>query len=390
MAILLGVVAALTVFVAALTRPNEHSVDVIGFQNKSDGFAELIAERRTALARGADRLETRAWTLSLPEAVATKLFPLKLPGQTYDEFSFYRYKGEVRASIPWAEHPNGAWHMNTNSIGTRDDEDPLGRRPDLRILVTGDSHTDGVCDNSESFCHRLEAALRAERPGKSIEAFNAGKGGYSFYNYLGVLERFHALELDPDVFVVAVYGGNDFEEVLTVWHYMNGTERADGSAKYWDKVLQAKRVNPPSLPQGMMAFKYFRENPEEAHYALQASASIAGEIVETCEVRGILPLFVYIPSKYELDPDAAMSEFAGVVAPLELTQADIQRVGALADRFIELVRATGAEVIDMRPRFRAVKTKLYWDEDHHIDVAAHQLIAAELQPSLDRFLQRQP
>jgi hypothetical protein len=90
------------------------------------------------------------------------------------------------------------------------------QQPALRILVTGDSHTDGVCNNSESFTNLLEAELSAAHPGEAIEALNAGKGAYSFYNYLGVLERL--LPLRPDVFVVAVYGGNDFVESLALRH----------------------------------------------------------------------------------------------------------------------------------------------------------------------------
>lgn len=58
----------------------------------------------------------------------------------------------------WQEHPKGAIRLAVNNLGFREDSDTK-RQKDLetyRILVTGDSHMDGVVYNSESFANRKE------------------------------------------------------------------------------------------------------------------------------------------------------------------------------------------------------------------------------------------
>jgi hypothetical protein len=102
----------------------------------------------------------------------------------------------------------------------------------VRVLVTGDSHTEGVCTNAESFTHLLEGALADARPGAAVEAINSGLSGYNLYNYLGVLEKGRAL--GPDVFVVTVYGGNDFAAAVQLYRYferMPPYERAPHSLR---------------------------------------------------------------------------------------------------------------------------------------------------------------
>ena len=72
-----------------------------------------------------------------------------------------------------------------------EDGEVLDPRIGPRILMTGDSHAAGVCENSESFTNVLEALLTEER-GTPVEAINAAQGGFDHYNYLGILEHYGA------------------------------------------------------------------------------------------------------------------------------------------------------------------------------------------------------
>jgi lysophospholipase L1-like esterase len=390
LASMLGTVLALGTFVLAGDRLGRKT-DSVAFQSKGGkAFADLIDARREVLAKGPDAAPAGPWRWWVDERTAEKLFPLRIPNHVYDPYCYYRHKSHLDLDQPWPEHPNKRWHMRTNELGLREDNEVSDKAPDVRVLVTGDSHTDGVCDNSESFANVLEASLAKAHPGKTVDVLNAGKGGYGFYNYMGVLQRFLALDLKPRVFVVAVYGGNDFEEVLTAWHYFEGTMRPPGAEIYFRQLAAAKKFNEPCLAQGMMSFKYFNQNPGEVQTALDAALFVCGEILTTCKENGIAPVFVYVPSAYELDPAQTSVGLARVLDALKLTTEDLENAGKLSDRFLAGLDALGATTVDMRPPFHAFEGPLYWNLDHHMNVDAHALIARTLEPLVERLAFQQP
>src|SRR5678816_4743569 len=85
------------------------------------------------------------------------------------------------------QHPMKGWRIRTNALGLREDVDPSGEPVDFCVLVLGDSQTEGVCQNKDSFPNQLEAALRAAHPEKRIDVWNAGMGGTGPYHYLGTM-----------------------------------------------------------------------------------------------------------------------------------------------------------------------------------------------------------
>src|SRR5690606_18882269 len=107
---------------------------------------------------------------------ARLFFPQAGMSRPFNQEFYFSRAPNLEVRVPWPEHPNGEYVMRTNALGMREDEEVDPCRPDLRILVTGDSHTDGICANSESFCNRLEARLAAEDGGRTVEALNAAAG----------------------------------------------------------------------------------------------------------------------------------------------------------------------------------------------------------------------
>lgn len=130
-----------------------------------------------------------------------------------DDLAMWEHKGNVRFIQRWDEHPDGEIKFFTNSLGFRNN-DELNRFNDkgLRILVTGDSHTDGVVNNEESFPNVLENLLNKRDSHQVFEVLNGGVGFYSFRNYYGFLEKHKSLQ--PDYYLVNVFTGNDFRENL--------------------------------------------------------------------------------------------------------------------------------------------------------------------------------
>jgi len=172
---------------------------------------------------------------------------LKDLSSVFDPWAAHRGLPWFELEVPWNEHPRGKWYWTTDGLGLRRDREPSATAPALRVVVTGDSHTDGVCDNADSFCTLAELELASRRPGESIEVINAGRSSSSFANYLGVLERMLALE--PDVFVMVVYGGNDFAEALVWERLVQGMPWPERTQAELDRAAAALALHPAAVAQ---------------------------------------------------------------------------------------------------------------------------------------------
>lgn len=308
-----------------------------------------------------------------PDVVA-RYFEIDQVLTEYDPFSYFRHLPHLEVQRLWGEHPEDEWTLRTNSLGLRMDREPAAEPPDLRVLVVGDSHTDGVCNNSEGYPALVEAALTT--PERSVEVLNAAKGGHSFYNYLGTLERM--LPLAPDVLVVCVYGGNDFEELLTWHHFFHRTDRPPGAALYSEQIERAQAISKPALAQAAVAAKYFDTRPGQIEQALQSARDVTGEIATTCRRFGVRPVFCYLPPATEVRWDDLAETLDGVARALELERSEFDVLGRMADSWIASTRASGLDVLDLRPAFRASDQPLYWRTDHHISLAGQALVAEQL------------
>ena len=137
---------------------------------------------------------------------------------------------EVRRIEPMVEHPRGFIEIRRNRSSFREDHDtPIEKTAGtLRIAVLGDSHTDGVVFNDESFANLLEEALNrsstlpmvapttaasTNAEPKEYDVINAGYGDSSPYQqlwaYEQVLSKFH-----PNHVILCFYAGNDLTDLL--------------------------------------------------------------------------------------------------------------------------------------------------------------------------------
>jgi hypothetical protein len=110
--------------------------------------------------------------------------------------------------------PSGQFRFRTNNLGLRRDDDVTEAKPTgvRRVLVLGDSHTDGCVDNAESFSARLEARLRAASSTR-IEVLNAGVLTYSPTQELFWF-RTRGIGLQPDLVILVFYPGNDAADMV--------------------------------------------------------------------------------------------------------------------------------------------------------------------------------
>src|SRR5262249_42211098 len=155
----------------------------------------------------------------------------------YDPVATIMLRPDRTQSFDWPEHPAGRVTFRTNNLGFREDRPTTLAKYGPRILVLGDSHTEGLVNNDENVAHVLRRLLDADADARSAspgaagaadaanaagatsstgpvryEVLNAGVGGTGPHEYLGQLTKH--IDLRPDLVIAVIYTGNDFSNAL--------------------------------------------------------------------------------------------------------------------------------------------------------------------------------
>jgi len=333
-------------------------------------------------ARQAERASAGLSLEPVDAATARTLFFAAGP-VVYDPHAYYRPESNLSRRFSLEGYPGGEYVRRTNSAGEREDHETFTAPLDLFVLVAGDSHTDGVCENRETYPNLLEERLARRRPGRSIEVLNTGTTGYSFYNYLGVLEKYAGRR--PAVFITAIYGGNDFLEVLRPYRYFKRLPPPKKSPEYWKTLASLRWDNDKALSQGGNALLLFQRYPEEADLGLAAAFEVTGEIQRRCAELGVHWIAVYIPSVF----DGYTGEQADLVEHVRtlfgLAESDMKALDRMATQLLDRLRERGVDVLDLREHLVGQGAPWYWSE-LHINLRAHAKIAELLEPRIEAAL----
>lgn len=329
------------------------------------------------------RREELAFRVPLDEATVLRIMPVKGPRE-YDPHCYFRYKPNLEHYREWEEHPDGGFARITNSLGLRMDEELLESPPDLRVLVLGDSHIGGVCANAEAFAARLEDGLRAADPERSVEVINGAHGAYTFYHYLGVLERMLHLDKDPDLVLMVVYGGNDFSTGL--WHLFHGTQRFTPPAAVGKRKRDCARLHPKAMGQVLNTLEYFTHaGPEEVELAHTAANTLMAAIKRQCDVRGIELRVVFLPSPSDVPDQVDMESIHAGLEVLELERSALELITQMGDRLLVDLAACDVATFDLRPVFRRQTRELFWRTDMHLNLEGHALMADSIGPWVEEW-----
>ncbi len=373
-------------------RPEAPSVVLV---DTTDEVNELLEERlgaggsvETAAGLPFDPLDPAGPLVREPltDEVVRKIFPTLSPERKemiYDPDCFYWERPGIYRKMRFAEHAQGMFLVQTNSDGFRKSVHLRETPPDLRVIVTGDSHTAGLVPNEEQFGNRLEALLDESDPERSHEVLNGGKGGYAFYNYVGVLEK--CLDLEPDVFVVAVFGGNDFAGSVSPFRYFNRLKPGKKGRRFGgaDRQRLIQDENPLAA-QGFLQLLAFAGREEDITLAEAAACQTLGECMAICEREGIAFVYVYIPPCHDVQQSFIQPQLAEAIRTFRLSEDEVRATDALADRVLQFVEERGGRTVDMRPAYRASDEPCYWARDLHINTLGHELIAQALEAELER------
>lgn len=363
-------------------RSIELSIETAGYDPKAPS---AVSEEQSALPSASDVAHPRyprstfrrtPWNPDdFPKPTTARNNPLR-----FDPVAGYTFSGGMNRRREWPEHPDGGWYVRTNSFGLRDDDEPSSERPDLRVVVLGDSHTAGYCNNAESYAQLVEARLADARPGKRVEVLNAAVPGQTFVHHLGALERM--LPFEPDVVVLALYGGNDFGESLGFQHKAHGTQRGDLAALE-ARLEPARELDPEAVSQFFFSVVQFDSDPQQVDVALQAARDVLTEIQVTCLRHGASLVVLYLPPPPEIDWPRRAARYERLFASIGLAHDRLSALTRLGDATLGFLRSRGVPVLDLRAAFSASDALVYWEQDFHLAIAGHALVARELAGVLD-------
>jgi hypothetical protein len=323
----------------------------------------------------------------LDEQAAAKTFPTlaKEAGkEAYDPVAGVVLKPGDKSRFVWPEHPDGYLTFVTNERGFREDAPTPVQKTLPRIFVTGDSHTEGAVDNDESFASRLEQLSRAGgAPGWDV--INAGVGGTGPHNYLG-MTRLHA-DLQPDLVIVGLYSGNDFQNVLAMDAALADRPLVR-DRDYSDTIKAATARWPDYIPQGFNQAFLFKRMPQMVAEALDSSVAVLSTLADECAARGSRVLVLLLPSKLDVeDDDAAVID--AVLAALKIDREDFAANMRLARQVGERLAARGVPVVDATDALRTAASRtdkpLYWRHDHHLSTTGHFVVARLLAQEIARL-----
>ncbi|MBI5431284.1 MAG: SGNH/GDSL hydrolase family protein [Planctomycetes bacterium] len=303
------------------------------------------------------------------------------PNMDFDPDCYYRFRGGLEERWEFPEMPKGFWTRRTNAEGAREDHELARNELDTFVLAIGDSHTEGLCDNADSWPNRLEGELSARRPGKRIEVYNTGTSSYSLFHYWGVLEKF--LPERPDCVIVCMYGGNDFIETLRPYAFQRGVPLPPRPEGYFEKLVAALDLGEGPLLQGLNQALFFREHPEQRDIALTAACAAFDGIRRLCEERRVPWLAVYVPSVFDLPFDAWADVRARAKGKLALSDDDLAAANRLADALLARTRASGGTWLDLRDHL-ALDQRWYWSE-MHLNIHANEHLARLLAPLVNEL-----
>lgn len=389
----LGLSTAVALVAAWLLYPRAEPAPVVEFE------PEVLEPEWIQRLRALDERDPPQWIRAFPDSVLLReRLPLETRGKLfgpirrslkkmrYDEHAYFSHLPDVRSKVPWPEHPDGGYRVRTNSAGLRMDREIRAEKPDLRVLITGDSHVDGVGNNAEMVAAQLEGLWAKAHPGETVEALNAGVGGYCAYNYIGVLEKY--LELEPDAFVAVFYGGNDFADGLVYRHFFERTQRPEGSSLYPELMEPALEAFPGAVAQCFDQLIYLARNPGEVPLAVESAAQVLDEIGRICAHRGIAFVCVYLPPAIDVEWEHHREAFDFVQRTLELSDEDVRLTDRMAEELLAHLRGQGIRVLDAREVLAgaAAAGPHYWTADQHLAPAGHRRLAEALVPELEAAL----
>jgi hypothetical protein len=298
-----------------------------------------------------------------------------------DTVSGHFHNPDAKRDIKWPEHPSGRILMKTNNLGFRNDSPTLVKKlPEtIRIIITGDSHTDGVIYNSESVASRLKEMLELKHPEINYEILNAGNGYFGPQNYLGVYKKF--LLLQPDYFIVIVYTGNDFLDGIRIESENSRLIVPERKDDYYQDLWKVDKQYPGFTGQYLNQVKFFKSFPQLTETAAMIMKENLEKINILCKKNDTRLLVVLLPSKIDSEFSTDSIRIAEVFKAMKLTEKDIPENRKFTDSLKDWMANENLPYVDLLEPFQQSDQELFWKADYHVNHLGHKEMAKQIMVS---------
>lgn len=319
------------------------------------------------------------------------------------------YAWELVASrrMVWEEHPSpGAgytlmkpgshyeWQgipVGVNSHGLRGPETSYEKPPGtFRILNLGDSVVMGWgVREQETYGRRLESMLNGESNGDiRFEVINAGVPGWNLENALAYLQS-EGLSYEPDLILLGLTLANDIkgESALAAHDYQPVLKWLRENTYFWPfltvqlRWLEARAqgreridvIDPPTSPD-----KYFPTDAEAEQW--NDFWSLVSAIHRAAKEKDVPVALIIFPLEFQVI-DENYPTVSQEVLTARAMESDIPVLDPLA-AFRRACREKPGGICELEDRY------LFADVWMHPSAEGHKLIADELEPFLDRVVER--
>ena len=305
------------------------------------------------------------------------------PAETTTTGPPFHHRPHARRSYAWPEHPTGALVLQTNGLGFREDQEtapmPAPDRP--RWVALGDSHTDGVAHNAETWPNRLEARLGDQ--GIQVEVINAGAGHYGPAELQAAAAR--VLRLKPTGLILAPYLGNDLLDGLVAEARAGGPPLPDQPPRVPRLAPLAARW-PGIVHQQLNQDLLLAEHPAVAARACAALATALRDVVVQAQAAGAAVVVAPIPGALELrppEPAAGQAIQTGLgLGPTQLHQHRSCAAGLQNAVRAKLPNQAALRWVELDEALRLVGPAAVWSADHHLSVIGNDAMATALVPAI--------
>jgi hypothetical protein len=312
---------------------------------------------------------------------------------------------DIKFEVRWEEASTGAIVFQTNNLGFREDLPTLKEKDaQYRIMVFGDSHTDGVVNNKDSFPNIAESLLNKDKP-QFVEIINAGVGHSSLYQQFLLFKRL--LYLKPDMVIFTFYIGNDYLEIVrsTSPHLAIENGKITPASAQWTfskwvnnslilrffrrldprPLMQAIRVKRFAMWQSLQQSYYFTMGPGNFYEVSKMHNYVVQDILKTAQKTNINVLFIVLPTKYQIEGESDLENFSKIEAILHFSPENKFDDKVRID-FLSILENNSASFLDPYEKFiqskKSTKPRssksLFWYADHHLSEEGHKQLGEHL------------
>lgn len=343
---------------------------------------------------------------------------------------------ESEILTPFPEHPSGQIEFRRNRDGIRSDQETsISPAEDVqRVLVVGDSHSEGMVQAHETFSVRLQQRLNQDNARWEVlnGAFRRASPLQEYWAY----EQAYGL-FEPKVVVVGFFVGNDLMDLLRVTDRLhlirgeddewlvttpqaasNATEDrsswteslkrplrkhsaiyrsltdipwlrsavVDSTASDYRKRLEAAAAEEPGwVWQAGNQVAYFRAHPDDESTAWAQMEWIWRRWKESLDQSGRRMIVVLIPTGMQSHPRHWMERRAHVNQLLALPDEAWTDLDRQYEQAQSLAESLGIETLDLLAAIRSQESTgqaYFYEIDQHLNVAGHELVAELLEPMI--------